>query len=93
MYILLCFIITITKTLLLQCLKENRELIEKFLAEFGFDTNSYNKMKRNIKKIKALFETELSDEEKQYAVLLKGLLHKCDYSASAGLDCEKVNDF
>lgn len=73
--------------------KENRELIEKFLAEFGFDTNSYNKMKRNIKKIKALFETELSDEEKQYAVLLKGLLHKCDYSASAGLDCEKVNDF
>ena len=37
--------------------KENRELIEKFLAEFGFDTNSYNKMKRNIKKIKALFET------------------------------------
>lgn len=72
---------------------QNRELIEKFLAEFGFDTNSYNKMKRNIKKIKALFETELSDEEKQYAVLLKGLLHKCDYSASAGLDCEKVNDF
>lgn len=72
---------------------QNRELIEKFLAEFGFDTNSYNKMKRNIKKIKALFETKLSDEEKQYAVLLKGLLHKCDYSASAGLDCEKVNDF
>lgn len=72
---------------------QNRELIEKFLAEFGFDTNSYNKMKRNIKKIKALFETELSNEEKQYAVLLKGLLHKCDYSASAGLDCEKVNDF
>lgn len=73
--------------------KENRELIEKFLAEFGFDTNSYNKMKRNIKKIKDLFETELSDEEKQYAVLLKGFLHKCDYSASAGIECEKVNDF
>lgn len=73
--------------------KENCELIEKFLAEFGFDTNSYNKMKRNIKKIKDLFKTELSKEEKQYAVLLKGFLHKCDYSASAGLDCEKVNDF
>lgn len=73
--------------------KENRELIGKFLAEFGFDTNSYNKMKRNIKKIKDLFKTKLSDEEKQYAVLLKGFLHKCDYSASAGIECEKVNDF
>ena len=56
--------------------KENRELIEKFLAEFGFDTNSYNKMKRNIKKIKDLFETELSDEEKQYAVLIKVQIQK-----------------
>ena len=72
---------------------ENKELIETFISELGLETASYNKMKRNVKKIKDLFDKKLSEPEKQYAVLLKGLLHKCDYSASAGLDCEKVNDF
>lgn len=69
------------------------DLIKSFLTELGFDKDSYNKMKRNIKRIKLLFEAKLEDPKKQNAVLLKGLLHKCDYSASAGIDCEKPNDF
>lgn len=72
---------------------ENKELIETFISELGLETASYNKMKRNVKKIKDLFDKKLSEPEKQYAVLLKGFLHKCDYGASAGIECEKVNDF
>ncbi|MBQ7522295.1 MAG: CRISPR-associated endonuclease Cas3'', partial [Clostridia bacterium] len=32
-------------------------------------------------------------EIKKDLILLKGFLHKCDYSASAGIDCEIKNDF
>lgn len=77
----------------LDIFKEERGLISKFLVELGFEESEYNKMRRNISKVKRIFEKPLSDSEKQYAVLLKGLLHKCDYSASAGIDCEKKNDF
>lgn len=69
------------------------ELIKGFLLELGFDNDSYNKMKRNINKVKLLFKSKLYESKKRDAVLLKGLLHKCDYSASAGIDCEKPNDF
>lgn len=68
-------------------------LIKKFLFELNFNVNDYNKMCANIKKIGTIFNTNLNDKQKQYAVLLKGLLHKCDYSASANIPCEKKNDF
>jgi len=35
----------------------------------------------------------LIGEKNEELILVKGLLHKCDYSASAGIDCEKRNDF
>ena len=35
----------------------------------------------------------LIGEKNEELILVKGLLHKCDYSASAGIDCEKSNDF
>ena len=73
--------------------RRDRQLVEKFLTELNFQSNDYNKMRRNLSKVKKIFQTNLNDKQKQYAVLLKGLLHKCDYSASADIPCEKKNDF
>lgn len=73
--------------------RRDRQLVEKFLIELNFQSNDYNKMRRNLSKVKKIFQTNLNDKQKQYAVLLKGLLHKCDYSASANIPCEKKNDF
>ena len=73
--------------------RRDRQLVEKFLTELNFQANDYNKMRRNLSKVKKIFRTNLNDKQKQYAVLLKGLLHKCDYSASANIPCEKKNDF
>lgn len=73
--------------------RRDRQLVEKFLTEQNFQANDYNKMRRNLSKVKKIFQTNLNDKQKQYAVLLKGLLHKCDYSASANIPCEKKNDF
>ena len=72
---------------------DDRQLIEGFLSELNFQQNDYNKMRRKLNKVKKIFQTNLNDKQKQYAVLLKGLLHKCDYSASANIPCEKKNDF
>lgn len=63
------------------------------MYELGFNDDDYNDINIIIEDIFDLLNLPLYTQEKQYAVLLKGLLHKCDYSASAGLDCEKVNDF
>lgn len=73
--------------------RRDRQLVEKFLTELNFQANDYDKMRRNLSKVKKIFQTNLNDKQKQYAVLLKGLLHKCDYSASANIPCEKKNDF
>lgn len=70
-----------------------QDLIKIFLNELGFEDCAYNKMKRNNKKVTDLFQEKLCITQKQYTIMLKGLLHKCDYSASAGIDCEKKNDF
>ena len=72
---------------------DDRQLIEGFLSELNFQQNDYNKMRRKLNKVKKIFQTNLNDKQKQYAVLLKGFLHKCDYSASANIPCEKKNDF
>lgn len=68
------------------------QLVEKFLFEFD-NLPNYDFMDENLEWVKDLFEKNLNKPNKQYAVLLKGLLHKCDYSASANIPCEKKNDF
>lgn len=73
---------------------EECSLITDSLSELGFSADeAYNSMKRVIKKVKGVFEEPLNEKDKQYAVLLKGFLHKCDYSASAGITCEFENNF
>lgn len=73
---------------------KERSLIEDSLNELGFSANkAYGRMKEVITKVKNIFKEPLSKADKQYAVLLKGFLHKCDYSASAGITCEFKNDF
>ena len=73
---------------------EECSLITDSLSELGFSAGeAYNSMKRVIKKVKGVFEEPLNEKDKKYAVLLKGFLHKCDYSASAGITCEFKNDF
>lgn len=73
--------------------RSERQLIESFLSELDFQQDDYSIMRRKLTKVKKIFQTNLNDKQKQYAVLLKGLLHKCDYSASANIPCEKKNDF
>lgn len=73
--------------------RSERQLIESFLTELDFQQDDYSIMRRKLTKVKKTFQTNLNDKQKQYAVLLKGLLHKCDYSASANIPCEKKNDF
>lgn len=73
--------------------QHNRILIKRFLIEMGFNDSKYNELQRCVNDINKLFVLKLSDNRKQYAILLKGFLHKCDYSASAGITCEYKNDF
>lgn len=73
--------------------RSERQLIESFLTELDFQQDDYSIMRRKLTNVKKIFQTNLNDKQKQYAVLLKGLLHKCDYSASANIPCEKKNDF
>lgn len=68
------------------------QLVEKFLFEFD-NLPDYDFMDENLIFVDDLFKKFLNEPDKQYAVLLKGLLHKCDYSASANIPCEKKNDF
>lgn len=73
---------------------KERSLIEDSLNELGFSIDeAFKDMKMVIKKVKDVFEEPLNEKDKQYAVLLKGFLHKCDYSASAGITCEFENNF
>lgn len=62
--------------------ENNKELIEKLLT--GFKT--YKIKRRTLKEINEM----LDDKE---AVLVKGFIHKCDYSASGGVPIEYENDF
>lgn len=64
-------------------LYEEETLIKEALAEFGI-----------VKAISARDLKGLSKIiENQYAIVIKGILHKCDYSASAELVCEYKADF
>lgn len=71
--------------------KDEETLIKKFLKEMTGTDELYEDIEDCIDDIEDLFGK--TDEDKKYAVLLKGFLHKCDYSASAGLFCEEPNGF
>lgn len=63
-------------------LREKSVLIEKLLSNF-----EHNKIK------KTTISKMISISEDVDAIKIKGLLHKCDYSASAGVPIEFENDF
>ena len=65
-------------------LRNQGALIDKLLAPF----QEYVKTK---KKVTACYK--VLKERNPDAILVKGLLHRCDYSASAGILCEFPHDF
>lgn len=64
---------------------EEPELVEQLLAEFS-DKITLEMRRRTLKKI-----TEMESDNE--SIWIKGLLHRCDYSASAGMIVEYENDF
>jgi len=64
--------------------EEKKCLIEKLLSEFSDET-----VKISRKKLRQL-NSIVDDKE---AILIKGFLHKCDYSASAEMEAEYPNYF
>ncbi|WP_255884456.1 MULTISPECIES: CRISPR-associated helicase Cas3' [unclassified Ruminococcus] len=70
-----------------------KDLVQEILVELFGSAEKYNSLRRCRNEIGKLFSLSLADEKKKYAVLLKGFLHKCDYSASAHIQCEYPNDF
>ena len=64
-------------------LREEERLIKEALTEFNIVTTI---SARDLKGLSKIIE---SDD----AILIKGILHKCDYSASAELTCEYKADF
>lgn len=73
--------------------RNEEDLICDFLDKFFDSSDAYDDVDDCVDKIGDIFPLPLTDEKKKYAVLLKGLLHKCDYSASAHIQCEYKNDF
>ncbi|WDV44540.1 CRISPR-associated helicase Cas3' [Clostridiaceae bacterium M8S5] len=65
-----------------QVLDEQKELVQSLLDDFGVKVVK----KRTIKKLKEI------TEDKQN-ILIKGFLHKCDYSASGDITIEYNNDY
>ena len=63
-------------------IREKTELIEEFAKKF-----ESNKIKKMLVKKLEEYKTDT------YAQLIKGFLHKCDYSASGGYDIEYPNNF
>ncbi len=63
-----------------------KELILKLLLNFKDEIKKVTP--KQIKKISRIIE-----EQNKEAVLVKGFLHKCDYSASAGMRIEYPNNF
>ncbi|KDR95718.1 CRISPR-associated endonuclease/helicase Cas3 [Peptoclostridium litorale DSM 5388] len=65
--------------------KDVREQILKQLQEMDIE-KIYRVTKKTVLKL-------LHSREDDLNILVKGLLHKCDYSASAGIEIEYKNDF
>lgn len=73
-------------------LKDDKDKIENNLIEIGKNYSVFenlNPKKMNAKKIMTLRSLRA---DKRY-IFVKGLLHKCDYSASAHIEAEIGNDF
>lgn len=71
---------------LLLYLENKKELIEEFKSEFAETKYKKSLQRKDIKKI-------LDSLKENKTILMKGLLHKCDYAASAGIVVEYKNDF
>ncbi len=67
-----------------QVMKNQGELIDKLLEPFS----EYVKID-----YKSNYCHEVLEKRNPDAILVKGLLHRCDYSASAGIPCEFPHDF
>ena len=67
-----------------EIMRERTDEIKQYLSEFPLNIV---RMKRRI--INMILDMNKNDE----AIWIKGLLHRCDYSASAGLRVEYENDF
>ncbi len=83
-------------------LRYSNTLIDEFAEEYReivLDDNERKKQKKFLLKIDKLMgkkDIDISTEEGvliNKLIKMKGLLHKCDYSASAHIDCEMKNDF
>lgn len=64
-------------------IQEEGELIEQTLQQMGIDTRISRRALRQVSGV-------IEDED---GIRIKGILHKCDYSASAELVCEHPADF
>lgn len=67
--------------------REKRELAEKLLAQWKCAAHPGRRAIKTIKSYIAQAPT------KDKMILVKGLLHKCDYAASGGTEIEYKNDF
>lgn len=63
-----------------------------WLKEYGFDldTNLTKSAEHSYGKIKKFYEGKINTDDKSF-VLIKGLLHRVDHSASASIEIEKPN--
>lgn len=71
-------------------IKENYNLIKENLSDIIKIPNTCFKMIKNVDFVKNEFNKK---ERKLLGIRIKGLLNRCDYSASANVDCEIKNDF
>lgn len=70
-------------------MREKRELIQKLLEPYS----PWLKRRISLKNPCVKYLADSDEDRNAEAILLKGLLHKCDYSASAHMDCEYPADF
>lgn len=80
-------------------LVEKRKLIKDFIDRYG-EVGAVKPLRKYLGKIDDTLEHRDCDEPDEEELglynkmsLLKGFLHKCDYSASAHIQCEYKNDF
>lgn len=69
--------------------KNLKEINNKFFNE---ETDIFLKTVRKTKKIRTIDEMKAIVDSYEY-IIIKGLLNKCDYAASAHMSCEIKNDF
>ena len=77
--------------------KTNETVLFKNLEEinnklFNEEADAFFKTVRKTKKIRTIDEMKAASDSYEY-IIIKGLLNKCDYAASAHMKCEIKNDF